>query len=415
MVFVRKILLEDPLPSALDLHSKIRKLLYAMVDIVGERSGPPADIHMAAAVCKNGGHESSDDEVVLDHTEQAELELPISFGKRSSGKKRKRPHKRQRIQKLNPDFLTIDKSEHNLCMALNDGDGLYYPARIVGVGCSAPAGSFVVVTFLWYGTRAEVCRATHIAPVTELESKYQIENLLEQAGGDALATQEMHHKYWDQRYRLFSRFDAGIIIPDEESWFSVTPEVIGVSIANKLQQLFPKASTVLDCFCGCGGNAIHLASVFNTVLASDFDISKIIALRNNAGHYKVNEKIECIVCDAFDLLRQRLLAPSAREGLDVVLLAPPWGGMNYADKGCNFDMHTMFSFGDGFDLIELALNVCPNVVLLVPKNTHKTQFEELTAKFKVNCNVEDFYLHGKCKMTVAYIGPAFKSPGKRIS
>lgn len=33
------------------------------------------------------------------------------------------------------------------------------------------------------------------------------------------------HKYWLQRYSLFSRYDEGIAI-DDEGWFSVTPEVI---------------------------------------------------------------------------------------------------------------------------------------------------------------------------------------------
>ena len=45
--------------------------------------------------------------------------------------------------------------------------------------------------------------------------------LLESVGGDVKSTEEMHGKYWDQRYRLFSKYDSGVIIPDEESWFSV--------------------------------------------------------------------------------------------------------------------------------------------------------------------------------------------------
>ena len=50
----------------------------------------------------------------------------------------------------------------------------------------------------------------------------QVNSLLEDEGGDMrAATAVSHPKYWDQRYRLFSKFDDGIIIPDEESWFSV--------------------------------------------------------------------------------------------------------------------------------------------------------------------------------------------------
>jgi len=42
------------------------------------------------------------------------------------------------------------------------------------------------------------------------------------------------HKYWKQRYKLFSRFDKGIQM-DREGWFSVTPERIAHHIANRCQ------------------------------------------------------------------------------------------------------------------------------------------------------------------------------------
>lgn len=58
-------------------------------------------------------------------------------------------------------------------------------------------------------------------------------------------------KYYDQRYRLFSLFDYGIKL-DEESWFSVTPEVIAKHIAQfcyKCSQLHQQPlNVILDCF-----------------------------------------------------------------------------------------------------------------------------------------------------------------------
>lgn len=132
-----------------------------------------------------------------------------------------------------------------------------------------------------------------------------------------------------------------------------------------------------------------------------YDSSAISSL--NAKHYNVADRLELIIADAFDFLKGR----SYHAIVDVILLAPPWGGMEYADKGCKFDLHSMFTFGDGFDLVENALKICKNVVFLIPKNTPKHQLEEIASKFKTVCAVEDFYLHGKCKMTVAYIGPLF--------
>ncbi|VDP45025.1 unnamed protein product [Soboliphyme baturini] len=60
-------------------------------------------------------------------------------------------------------------------------------------------------------------------------------------------------KYWMQRYRLFSKFDDGILM-DEEGWYSVTPERISEHIAERCQ-----CDVVMDAFCGVGGNAIQFA------------------------------------------------------------------------------------------------------------------------------------------------------------
>lgn len=61
-------------------------------------------------------------------------------------------------------------------------------------------------------------------------------------------------KYYDQRYRLFSLYDYGIKL-DEESWFSVTPEIISTNIAEfclKCSQLNQQPlHIILDCFRYC--------------------------------------------------------------------------------------------------------------------------------------------------------------------
>jgi hypothetical protein len=40
-------------------------------------------------------------------------------------------------------------------------------------------------------------------------------------------------KFYKQRYYLFSKYDRGVKI-DEESWYSVTPEIIAKHIASKI-------------------------------------------------------------------------------------------------------------------------------------------------------------------------------------
>ena len=103
------------------------------------------------------------------------------------------------------------------------------------------------------------------------------------------------NKYWAQRYRLFSRYDEGIML-DEEAWYSVTPEKIAQHIAQVMS-----CGVIVDAFCGVGGNAIQFAQTCDRVIAVDIDINKIAMARHNARIYGVLHKIEFIVGDFFHI------------------------------------------------------------------------------------------------------------------
>jgi hypothetical protein len=66
----------------------------------------------------------------------------------------------------------------------------------------------------------------------------------EQEGEEVMDEKEYLHKYYAQRYRLFSRFDEGILL-DDEGWYSVTPELIAAHIAQRC-----KCNLIIDAFCG---------------------------------------------------------------------------------------------------------------------------------------------------------------------
>jgi trimethylguanosine synthase len=142
-------------------------------------------------------------------------------------------------------------------------------------------------------------------------------------------------KYWNQRHRLFSKFDDGILIDhgkslmicdlmpvsyqDLEGWYSVTPEVIAEHLADRCQ-----CDVVVDAFCGVGGNAIQFAMTcfqgmymliqfcqFNAltisnspVIAIDIDPVRLNCARKNAEIYGVADRIEFILGNAFDILPQ---------------------------------------------------------------------------------------------------------------
>lgn len=120
-------------------------------------------------------------------------------------------------------------------------------------------------------------------------------------------------RYWDKRYFLFERFDQGIKL-DEQSWYSVTPQAVADYISSKVNV----KSTILDAFCGAGGDALKLAMVCDRVIANDIDYNKITCLINNAKIYDINNLT--ISCSDFFKLDQKV---------DAVYLAPPWGGPDY--------------------------------------------------------------------------------------
>ena len=70
-------------------------------------------------------------------------------------------------------------------------------------------------------------------------------------------------KYWHQRYRLFSKYDEGIKIESEESWYSVTPEKIAEHLAERC-----RGDVIVDGFCGVGGNSIQFAKTCMQVKAN---------------------------------------------------------------------------------------------------------------------------------------------------
>ena len=182
-------------------------------------------------------------------------------------------------------------------------------------------------------------------------------------------------KYWNQRRRLFSQFDNGIEL-DDEGWFSVTPEQIASHVASNLSSLLQQQNpdkqqfVVLDCFTGCGGNAIQFALQPGvTVIGCDIDRTKLRKAANNAAIYGVPKnqlillEVNCLFLlefcykDGLFTLDQPLETPEAAaklmesmpppaqtetvqgyqiggidllpRNIDAIFMDPPWGGMDY--------------------------------------------------------------------------------------
>ena len=194
-------------------------------------------------------------------------------------------------------------------------------------------------------------------------------------------------KYWFQRYRLFSRFDEGIIL-DRESWFSVTPEKIAEHIAERC-----RCDVVVDAFCGAGGNTIQLAFTCERVIAIDIDRTKIEIARHNAAIYGVADRIEFIVGDYLKL------APYIKA--DVVFLSPPWGGPNYT-RAKVFNIKTMM-VPDGETIFELTKGITGSIAYFLPRNVDVEQISRLAGPGG-KVEIEQNLLNCKVKTMTAYFG-----------
>ncbi|XP_042902406.1 trimethylguanosine synthase isoform X1 [Parasteatoda tepidariorum] len=195
-----------------------------------------------------------------------------------------------------------------------------------------------------------------------------------------------YKKYWSQRYRLFSLFDEGIKL-DEESWFSVTPEKIAAHIAERCS-----CDIIVDAFCGAGGNSIQFAQTCYHVIAIDIDPKKIELAKNNAKVYGVDQHIDFIVGDFFDL------APSLKA--DVVFLSPPWGGPKYLQSK-EFDINRIEP--DIYKTFEASKKITHNIALFVPRTTVVNQLVQLAGDGK-QVEVEQNAVNKKVKTITAYYG-----------
>jgi len=211
------------------------------------------------------------------------MDFATSSGNNFHGKKRKiaQVSKQRMKTKFGQGGLAIpvlpqskgDKFviEENLMMCTYPGDGLMYPSRVLGNGptrvpylASTSGESYwsVMVSFLplEYAAPNEctTCFETTRSPQTMASIpdsyRHQIRGMLEterfntsgqvfeelarskekakqkensESGlnltpkiADSIDLSSLHEKYWDQRYRLFSKYDRGILL-DAESWFSV--------------------------------------------------------------------------------------------------------------------------------------------------------------------------------------------------
>ncbi|OBZ74167.1 Trimethylguanosine synthase [Grifola frondosa] len=212
-------------------------------------------------------------------------------------------------------------------------------------------------------------------------------------------------KYFSQRERYFSLYSSGCLL-DEEGWYSVTPERVADQIAERC-----RCDTILDAFCGVGGNAIAFARTCERVIALDISPLRLALARHNATIYGVADRIEFVLADFLSFARalhrlqssdqqdedaehdQESITHHRPRKIDTVFLSPPWGGPSYisnsssnplsstsgpdipdTDADTPTNIHAEYSLASirpihGAELFNLARTLTKNVAYFLPR-TH---------------------------------------------
>lgn len=411
--------LEDHGGSAAHLYNICRDVVWGIV----QRTAADLEDYEQVEATEGQG---------LDDAAAVDAGLPMSFGA-SKKRKRKAPRKSDDASLPCPKHNGI-VPEDNICM-LKDSSGEWVLVKVLGVGPSSPRGQHAVVRRLCTDTSYEVQRQL-LRPATrttasELHDLWEKDFYLQMSAG---RPQDVHEKYWDQRYRLFRRFDRGVRL-DAESWYSVTYEVIAQYTASRCQEAARRLGLplgiVVDAFCGCGGAALPFAaSGQHQVMAVDMDAVKLGHLQANAALYHASAGINAVQDDVLRFLgsladpqalsahRQAIsrhagvITEAEAEALpakrcysaDLVILSPPWGGPAYLQAEA-YDLRSMLSSGDCYDLVALAVCVAPSVVLTIPRNSPDEQVRTLAALLRMPCRIENIFVSNKFKIKMVLFGP----------
>ncbi|KIJ65362.1 hypothetical protein HYDPIDRAFT_130449 [Hydnomerulius pinastri MD-312] len=230
-------------------------------------------------------------------------------------------------------------------------------------------------------------------------------------------------KYFSQRKRYFTLYDEGCLL-DEEGWYSVTPELIADRIAERC-----RCDTVLDAFCGVGGNAIAFAKTCEHVIALDVSPVRLALARHNAVIYGVADRIEFILADYISFAKAYLSRPIGKRTIDVVFLSPPWGGPAYIQNMLDvegtvgqtvapLEHHPDFGLANikpihGAELFNLTRQITKSVAYFLPRNTNLDEISALIAvksspaptdDSREMVEVEEQWMGTKLKALTCYFG-----------
>lgn len=187
-------------------------------------------------------------------------------------------------------------------------------------------------------------------------------------------------KYFRRKLALFRYFNEGIYMT-HELLFSVTPEAVAVFIAKFVKSCNPNIKTVLDVFCGGGGNTIQFGKYFEKAIGVDISEDNLTCTARNCQVYQVDQHVELYKCDwSMASVDQDFYSNDlfTKNRIDFIFASPPWGGPSYGALE-TFDLDHLLPLKLE-ELLKSFFRVTSNVGLFLPKNSNVEQISSVTKK-----------------------------------
>ena len=137
---------------------------------------------------------------------------------------------------------------------------------------------------------------------------------------------------------------------------SVTPVIIAEYTAK-----ISKGYSVIDGFCGSGGNVIQFSKYSPKVYAIDIDEKKLDICKNNCKVYNCSDNISFIHCDFLKINNY----PDEKVFADYIFLSPPWGGIQYKNSEVYSIKNLMTP--SIYDIIKMCLKISKYIMFYVPR------------------------------------------------
>ena len=122
-----------------------------------------------------------------------------------------------------------------------------------------------------------------------------------------------------------------------------------------------KNCSVIDGFCGSGGNVIQFSKYCSEVFAIDIDPKKLDICKNNCKIYNCKNNIHFIECDFLKIQSYEKIKVKA----DYIFLSPPWGGISYKNSDIYSIKESMTP--DISEIIKVSLNIVKYIMFYVPR------------------------------------------------